>query len=216
MLLIGGRAELGRPKDRQGVFLTVHGAARERRHRIRPAHLSRVGPQGGEGLQEQGGAHDADLQALQIIRNAHGFLRIAQLAKPVFPPGQGHHVLFRENLEKLLADLPARQSVHGLVVGHQKRHGEQVQLHDLRRPVDGRANGQIDGPLADGGKFLGLVPAHEARTGIHFDMDAACGLFPDQLHPSLPGIAPGKRLSQHRGKLVFLLVVRRDRTLRQD
>ena len=157
--------QLGGGEDAERVFLTVDRLGRHGRLRVGPAHLGGVAAQRGHGIDEQRTADDPDLQSLQVGRLLDRVLGIGDLAEAVLTPGQRHDVLGAEQLEQFLADFTLGQGVDRLVVRHQEGQREQVQLLHLRRPVDGRADGEVDAALAHSGEFLGLVAADQEEPG---------------------------------------------------
>jgi hypothetical protein len=135
----------------------------------------------------------------------------------VFAPGQRHHFLALQHLgEQVFAHFALRQGIHGLAVGDQERHREEVEFLDLRRPVDGRTDGEVDHALANRGEFARLVAADQRGAWIHLDVDAALGLFLDQFRPAFAGLAPGEGRAEHGRQPVFGLVVLRHGRQGQD
>ncbi|CFP41324.1 Uncharacterised protein [Bordetella pertussis] len=206
-VLLAHRVQLGAGVDRQRVLLAVHRAAGQRRLGVGPAHLRGVGAQRREGVDVQRRAHDAQLQALHVGRRLDFVLGVAELAIAVFAPGQRHHAGLFDQLEDLLADLALHQRVDGGIVRHQEGQREQVELLDLRRPVDGRTHGHVDHALADGGEFTGLVALHQRGARIDLDIDAALGALAHQVGPDHGALAPREGGAHHDGQLVFGLVV---------
>ena len=193
--------------DRKRVLLAIDSTGGKRRLRVGPAHLSRIGAERGEGVVEQRRADHADLQALQVLRLANLVLGVGELAEAVLAPGQRHDVLGGNDLEQLLARLTARQCIDRLIVRHQERHREQVQLRHLRRPVDGRADRHIDDALAHGGEFLGLIAGDELGAGIDLHHDAAVGALLHEIGPALRRQPPREGHADHGRDLVFALVI---------
>ncbi|CUI90174.1 Uncharacterised protein [Achromobacter ruhlandii] len=208
-VLLADGVELGAGVDRQRVLLAVDRAAGQRRLGVGPAHLGRVGAQRGERVDVQRRADHAQLHALHVLGPLDLALGVAELAVAVLAPGQRHHAGLLDQLEHLLAHVALHQRVDGGVVRHQEGQREQIQLLDLRRPVDGRADGHVDHALADGGEFAGLVALHQRGAGVDLDVDAALRALAHQVGPDLGALAPRESGADDDGELVFGLVVLR-------
>src|SRR5690606_24893060 len=78
---------------------------------------------------------------------------------------------------------------------------------DLRRPVNGRADGHVDDALTDGGEFARLVALYQRRAGIDFDVDSAIGALAYQVGPDHGALAPRETRADDDGELGFRFVV---------
>jgi len=123
-------------------------------------------------------------KTLEVFGRADRPLRVGDLAEAVLAPGQRHHVALAEKIEHLLPDSALHQRVERPVVRHQEGQREQVQLPDLRRPIDGRADRHVDHALAQRSELLRLVPRHQGGTRIDLDVDAALRLVRGRGRPS--------------------------------
>src|SRR3546814_17004035 len=125
-VLLADLVDFGDREDAQRVLLAVDGAGGERRLGVGPAHLRRVGAEGGEGVVEQRRADDADLQALQVLRLADRVLRVRDLAEAVLGPGERLDALLVQDLEQPLADRAAGERIELGVARPQDRHRADV------------------------------------------------------------------------------------------
>jgi hypothetical protein len=99
-------------------------------------------------------------------------LGVGHLAKAVLGPGQRHHLVLPDPLEDPLAHRPLRQRIERRIVRHQKRHGEDVHLDDLRRPVDGRAHRHVDDAAPHRRELARLLALHQLRPRVDHHVDA--------------------------------------------
>ena len=198
---------LGRGENGERIFLAIDGAGGERRLRVGPAHLRRVGAERGEDLVVNGRTDHAEFHAFHVCRRPDRTLRVGDFTEAVLAPRERHHAVLFQYLEYILADFALGEGVDGGVIGHQERQRKQVQLFHLRRPVDGRADGEIDHALADGGELARLIARYQRRAGIHLYVDLAVGALAHQIGPDLAALAPWKSGPDHRRQAVLGLVL---------
>src|SRR5690606_15436181 len=78
------------------------------------------------------------------------------------------------------------------VVAREEGQREQVQLPDLRRPVDRRPDGEIDDALADRRELARLVAVDQRHVRVQLHVDPALRALAHEVDPNLCTLAPGE------------------------
>jgi hypothetical protein len=92
-------------------------------------------------------------------------------------------------------------------VWEHERHGEQVQLLHLRRPVDSRAQGKVSSPLLQEAELRGLPVCEELAVEVVLDLNTPRRSQPHGISKSDRRSAPGGLLVYHDRHLELGLVV---------
>ena len=133
--------------------------------------------------------------------------RVGDFAEAIFAERQRYDALLVEDGEDFLAHLALEHGVQAFRIGGQERQREQVELLDLRRPVDRRADCEVNNALTDRREFTRLIAANQTGARIQLDVDATVGLLLDEFCPAFGSFPPGEGRAENGGKTVFGFVV---------
>ena len=193
-----------------GVFLAVNNALLEAGDGLRPVDGLGIGSQGRECVVEDGGAADTNLHAGHVSRLGDGALARGELAVAVLAPADKDNACLFNGSFQHFTGLASFNGIDCLVavriVGHKKGQVCQVKFLNLGRPVDGGSQGKVNGTAAYQHEFRVLLAGGELGSGVHLDIDAAVGLFADQIDKIGCGHAPAGSGVGNYAQLVFLLV----------
>jgi len=172
-----------------GVLLTIHNALLQRRHRLAPLHLLRVGTQCVHHIDIHRTGH-AHVQSAHVIRGADRACVVGHFAKAVLAPSQNDNALFQQNIRQDLPGCALRGRIDLLVIGIEIGQREHRHLGYQWGHVDGRCHHQIQCATTDHFSLTHLIAARQLRIGEDAHCHIAIRTFGQQCGKPLGSLVP--------------------------